>query len=122
MKKQYRLFYQDVEIGNITHEDGDFPKNFGTFHPVAGNNQSPVSEKIRQYIAYSVAADRIMQEGREAEWERFVIENESPFLDLIETDAWRLLDEEGIELILIPSFCVDDGIVWRWNVYPGSHQ
>ena len=63
-----------------------------------------------------------MQEGKEEEWDScwFAAENEPQFLDLIETDDWHLQGEGSLELILIPNFCQDNGIVWRWNVSPGS--
>ena len=116
MNKQYRLFYRDIQIGSVTQEDEDFPNLFGTFRPIAGNEQNPVYDQIQRYIAYSVAADQLMQEGREEEWDRFAAEKEPQFLDLIETDDWCLKDDEDVMPILVPRFCQDDGIVWRWNV------
>lgn len=121
---QYRLFYRDVEIGSVIQEDENFPNLFGTFHPIAeieqGHTQNEMFDRIERYIAYSVAADQLMQEGKEDEWDRFVAENESQFLDLIETDDWHLQGEGSLELILVPNFCQDNGIVWRWNLSPGS--
>ena len=120
MKKQYRLFYRDTELGEVVEEDSDFPNLFGTFHLTMSDDQSPVRDHIQHYIAYSVAADKLMQEGKEKEWDRFAAENEPQFLDLIETDDWQLRSEEGIEPILIPNFGQNNAVVWRWNVSPGS--
>lgn len=120
MKKQYRLFYRELGIGEVTQENEDFPNLFGTFRPTAGNEQYPAYDKVQWYISYSVAADQLMQEGKEEEWDRFATENEPQFLDLIETDDWHLVDEDGVEPILVPIFCQNSGIVWRWNVHAGA--
>lgn len=120
MKQQYRLFYRDTEIGDIIQEDADFPSMFGTFRPAAESHGDAIRGRMQQYIDYSVAADQLLQEGKEEEWERFCSENEPQFLDLIETDDWHLSEEGTVEPILIPNFCQNDGIVWRWNVNPGS--
>ncbi len=120
IKQQYRLFYRDTEIGDVIEEDGDFPNVFGTFRPAAESHGDDTRDRIQQYIAYSIAADQLLQGGKEEEWEKFCSEHEPQFLDLIETDDWHLLKGDTIEPILIPNFCQDDGIVWRWNVSPQS--
>ena len=120
MNNCYRLFYRDIELGGVVEEDSDFPNLFGTFQPIASDDQSSVLDHLQRYIAYSVAADQLMQEGKEEEWDRFAAENEPQFLDLIETDDWHLRDGDGIEPILVPNFCQNNAIVWRWNVSPGS--
>ena len=116
MKQQYRLFYGGTEIGHIIQEDADFPNVFGTFRPLDESQENATRDRIQRYIDYSIAVDQLMQEGKEAEWDRFCSENEPQFLDLVETDDWHLLDEGSVEPILIPNFCQDSGIVWRWNV------
>ncbi len=118
MKNQYRLFYQDVEIGRVIQEDKDFPNLFGTFLPIVENDQPPLPDMIQQYIAYSIAADQLMQEGKQEEWGKFAGDNEPRFLDLIESDDWHLMDGGTVEPILIPNFCQNNGIVWRWKISP----
>ncbi len=120
IKQQYRLFYRDTEIGDVIQEDADFPNLFGTFCPAAESHGATIHDRIQRYIDYSVAADQLIQEGKEEEWERFCAENEAQFLDLIETDEWHLLSEKGTEPILIPNFCQNSGIIWRWNESPES--
>ena len=116
--KYARLFFGDVELGEVVEEDADFPNLFGTFCPGAATPNSSLNTKLQRYIAYSVAADELMNEGTEAEWVAFAAEHEPQFIDLIETDDWHLVYADQIEPILIPNFCRDNGIVWRWNVHP----
>ncbi len=116
MNNRYRLFYRDIELGEVGEEDSDFPNLFGSFHPIAFDNQTLLSDHLQRYIAYSIAADGLMQEGNEDEWDKFAAENEAQFLDLIETDDWHLSDEGRIVGILIPNFCQNSKIVWRWNI------
>ena len=63
-KKQYRLFYRDIEIGEIIQEGSDFPNVFGKFRPAAESHGGTTRDRIQQYIDYSVAADQLLQEGR----------------------------------------------------------
>jgi len=57
-----------------------------------------------------------MLTGDEDEWNKFTEENETQFLDLIESENWYLRDGDHMNPILIPNFCQNDEIVWRWNV------
>ena len=122
MKKQYRLFYRDIELGEVVEEDADFPNVFGIFRPTANDDQKAIRDYLQKYITYSVAADQLMQEGKEEEWDRFAAENEPQFLDLIVTDDWQLRNEEGIEPILIPLFRQNNAVVWRWNLDPSKEE
>ena len=122
MAKRYRLYYDTLELGEVTEEYSDFPNSWGAFRANGAIEDSGVDRKIQDYIVYSIAADRLMQSGAEAEWERLVAANESRFLNLIESNLWYLLEGEKREAIMIPNFCQDDQIVWRWNFVPGEQD
>jgi hypothetical protein len=113
MKNSYRLFYQDIEMGEVVETDYDFPNSFGTFQP-KDLGHDPLCQHLQNYIAYSIAADILMESGKEDGWQKFMEENEAQFLDLIETEDWRLDGDQTVS-ILIPNFCQNNEIVWRWN-------
>ena len=63
-----------------------------------------------------------MQEESNEKWNAFTEENEIQFIDLIESEDWYLKYDDRIELILIPIFCQDSGIIWRWSFPPDSED
>ncbi len=119
MKNSYRLFYQEIELGEVVRTEADFPSLFGTFHAKT-LGAGELCRHLQDYITYCMAADTLIQSGQEDEWERFIQENEAQFLDLIETEDWHLLEDDPTEgnnltAILVPNFCQNNEIVWRWN-------
>ena len=115
MTDRARLFFCDVELGEVTEEDDDFPTMFGTLRPVEFANDSPLGRKLQRYINYSIAADKLMADDEE-EWDKFAAQNEPLYLDLIESDDWYLQYEGQTNLIMIPTFGLESSIRWRWNV------
>lgn len=113
----YRLFFGEVELGEVTEEDGDFPSVFGRFTPVDRGDHPDVRRRVHEYAVYSIEADRLAQDEDDPEaYDRFAEEHEPEFMDLIESEDWFLVNEAGDRIpILIPVFSVDNGIVWRWG-------
>ena len=110
--QQYKLLFRDIEIGMIRQEDVDFPNVWGTFEPSPATDHPEVRAHVQRYIDYSREADKLILQD-DSEWDRFISQNESQFLDLIECDDWWLVDgAEERHPILIPNFCVN-GVVWR---------
>ena len=119
MKNTYRLFYQDIELGEVVRTDADFPSLWGTFQ-AKPLGPGELCRHLQNYIHFCIAADALIQSGKEDEWEQFIQENEAPFLDLIETNDWHLrdgnqVDGNQITPILVPNFCQNNELVWRWN-------
>lgn len=116
---RYRLFYGEMEVGEVTEEDADFPNLFGRFVPT-GSGSGAAWDRLQEYVRNSVAADLLGDESAEAQSD-FVVEYESRFLDLIESDDWYLLDEGGRTFpVLLPTFLREGGMVWRWNFDAGG--
>lgn len=108
--KEYKLYFKELLIGLIKLIDGDFPNVYGKFV----KSQNVLPENILNYINYSIKADEIWEKSEE-EWEAFMLVNEINFIDLIESEDWYLVDENGLrEKIVIPNFC-KDGVVLKWD-------
>jgi len=109
-----RLFFGDVELGEVTRENGDFPNCFGRFRPSLKQDMPAIREEIQRYIDYSIEADRLAQHDP-TECDCFTATNEHKFLQLIDSDDWYLVDEQGKRSrILVPNFGTE-GIGWRWH-------
>ncbi len=116
--KTFRLFYQDIELGEVTQENFNFPSFFCKFRrneeAFAGN---PLREKLQRYFEHSLAVDRLLMDGKEdgPEMDAAVIKAEQ-FMDFIESNDWYLYREGEKEPILIPNFVEGNSVVLRLNV------
>jgi hypothetical protein len=118
---RYQLFYGEVHLGDVTEEDADFPNLSGTFQPSDASDHPEIRRRVGEYVEYSIAADRLIDEPDG--YDTFVEEHEDQFLDLIESEDWWLEDERGERSsILVPNFCRDSGLVWRWNPGTEGHR
>lgn len=107
---KYKLYYKEIELGYISYLDQDFPNLFGKYKLT-----SPLTKDIDQYINYSIESNRLMITSK-SKWLEFINENGDKFHDLIESEDWKLIDEDGeAHLILVPNFCANNEIVWRWG-------
>ena len=123
VNERYLLFYQDLELGEVTEEDADFPGASGTIRLNEKRDNAPLRNKIQQYIEYSIAESEFVEEKMSAEQQTRHKEhslrysNGKIFLDLIESDDWFLVNERERRPILIPVFCDENSIVWRENFF-----
>ena len=53
MEPIYRLFFRDIDLGEVIFEDQDFPSISGRFKS-ATLQDSPLADHIRDYIRHSV--------------------------------------------------------------------
>ena len=121
--KRYLLLYGDVELGEVTHQDSDFPKCFGTWRPYPHADNLEIRSFICAYVEYSEHADSLMTPDVTPASEAYVLEREPEFEDLIESTDWALRDENGVRHgILIPIFCVGGEIAWQWNFITREEQ
>lgn len=113
--KRYTLYFGALELGTVEEQDADFPNLWGHFHANADVN-ARVAPHLRDFIAYSVEADRLMQRDEDL-WDEYLRKHEERFTDLIESNEWALVASDGTrQPILAPNFCADGGIIWRWNI------
>lgn len=112
------LLYGDVELGEVKHQDSDFPKCFGTWRPYPHTDNAEIRSFIRAYVDYSEHADSLMSPDFHSTpaSEAYMLEREQEFEGLIESTDWALRDDDGVRHgILIPIFCVGGEIGWQWN-------
>jgi hypothetical protein len=123
--RRYVLLYGDVELGEVTHQDSDFPNCFGTWRPYPHADNPEIRSFIRTYVEFSEHADSLMTPDLHVTpaWEAYTLEREPEFEDLIESTDWALRDEEGVrDGILVPTFCVGGKIGWHWNCMTREEQ
>jgi|WetSurMetagenome_2_1015567.scaffolds.fasta_scaffold1570362_1 hypothetical protein len=108
---KYKLFYDNILIGNIIQSDENFPNLYGKFE--IDNRNLP--DYLIDYLNYSNKCSELFEED-EKKWLKYIDKNESKYNDLIESNKWYLTDESGkINKILIPIIGKND-ITWRWNI------
>ena len=112
-KMKYKLYFNGNVVGTVSHEDENFPNLFGRYDILPSFEQQ--GGLVNEFIKYSVEASMLMEEDQN-KWQEFMEAEEPKFIELIESDRWILVDESGeIHNILIPNFCSNNEIVWRWN-------
>ncbi len=109
----YQLLYKDLLLGTIQHIDSDFPNLSGRVSLI--NRGSDKNKLISDYVRYSIEANKLMNSD-EKKWEAFIMVEEEKYTALIESNDWKLISEDGqTHHILVPNFCDNNEIIWRWN-------
>jgi hypothetical protein len=117
------LLYGDVELGEVTQQDSDFPNCSGTWRPYPHADNPEIRSFIRAYVEFSEHADSLRTPDVTPAWKAYTLEREPEFEDLIESTDWALRDEDGVRHpLLVPNFCVGGEIVWRWNCMTREEQ
>jgi hypothetical protein len=126
----YDLFFGTLKVGVLTKIDSDFPNTWGmiTYDPGIEQPKSPEALRLARFIELMKAWMQLIKFENEShqensnEQEVVNTELEAQFIDIIESDEWKLVRSDGRELpILCPTFHkMDEGeldeVVWRWNV------
>lgn len=109
----YTLFYKKIALAKVTCNDTDFFNNWGKYE--LNEDVIQIHSHLRDYIHFSMAASKLMEED-ETKWDEFCSLEEPKYLDLIDSEDWTLVDSKGeSNPIVIPGFCVNDELVWRWD-------
>lgn len=112
--REYTLVFDGHDLGRVRQEDADFPNLWGRIELLPTVSTVPELQHVMDYVAFSVRVQPVHEQDRADEVSS---EEEMTFADLIETEAWALRDESGeVHGILIPLFCPDGEIIWRWNI------
>ena len=126
--RRYVLLYGDVELGEVRHQDSDFPNCYGTWRPCPHADNPEIRSFIRAYVEYREHADSLMTPDFHVTpaWEaytRYTRETEPEFEELIESTDWALRDQDGVRHgLLVPSFSLGGKIGWRWNCMSREEQ
>lgn len=100
----YKLFYQDVFLGEVTEMDSDFPMLAGNFVPSEVPCESALCRRLRSYLALTL--QEAMNEDEAVDY--------SEFEDLIDSDDWVLADTEGHRMhIVSPAYGLEEELIWR---------
>ena len=116
--RRYVLLYGDVELGEVTHQDSDFPNCSGTWRPYPHADNPEIRSFIRAYVEFCDHADSLLTPAHHLTQasEAYTLEREPEFEDLIESTDWALRDEDGVrDGILVPTFSVGGKVGWRWH-------
>src|SRR6266481_2096392 len=99
--RRYVLLYGDVELGEVTQQDSDFPNCSGTWRPYPHADNPEIRSFIRAYVEFSEHADSLRTPDVTPAWEAYTLEREPEFEDLIESTDWALRDE-GVRALRCP--------------------
>jgi len=109
---KYDLFYKEIRLGSITRKGSDFPSLFGQYSLLPFLKLEP--SLLNQYITYSIQANQMME--NQSKWIEFIEKEEHKYAELIDSEDWKLIDKDGkSHKTLIPIFCENNEIIWRWN-------
>ena len=107
------LVFGDVPIARIKRDNADFPAFFGSYDLIERSDADATQRHIEEYIAMSVRVWPLIEADK---YDAEAQEEEELFLDLIESDKWALVDDQGRRTpILIPVFETNGRINWRLN-------
>src|SRR3954453_19368393 len=90
--KRYVLLYAEVEFGEVTQQDSDFPNCSGTWRPYTDADNPEIRSRIQAYVEFSEYADSLLTPDFHLTpaWEAYTLEREQEFEDLIESTDWAL--------------------------------
>ena len=123
--RRYVLLYGDVELGEVTQQDSDFPNCFGSWRPYARADNAELRSYIRAYVEFCEHSDSLLTPEHHATpaSEAYTLEREPEFEELIESTEWALRGEAGVrDGILVPLFSVGGKLGWRWNCMSREEQ
>ena len=119
---RYDLYFGALKVGVVTRTDSDFPNLWGTIacELWLSSPRSREEERLVRYFALDRECNRLLEVEHEVdnfrEQAAIIAEIEAEFMDVVESEEWRLVDGGGGELpILCPGFHDDGGLVWRWG-------
>ena len=117
----HKLYFENRLIGEVEYSSADFPSFCGKFSLLLKQSDD-LSKHILSYIDFSERQDRyytldgvVASDTRESALKELQQE-EAQYEDLIETNSWTLVEEDGeVTKVLIPLFSFDGTITWRLN-------
>jgi hypothetical protein len=120
--ERYDLYFESRKVGTVTLTDSDFPNLWGVLacEPWVLAPRSPEEQRFSRFVELNKESTRLLYAEDEVDnsREQAVVDAElaAGYMDLVESDDWRLVDRGGRELpILCPILRRDGEIVWRWN-------
>lgn len=110
---KYQVYFQHYLIASVEQDDSDFPTYFGRYQ-LAPAVDGPELAHVRDYIDYSVSVWPLIDQNR---YDHAAMAGEEPYMDLIESNDWSLVESETHRrtLIMIPVFCSNYELNWRAN-------
>lgn len=112
--KQYILIYKNYELGTVAELSSEWPRPSGTVELNYGlKDLNGELSTIFDYFIFSIKSCDLLENNPYEEYVQFVDENESEFLDIINSKEWYLRDTFGKEhRIVIPIVAENNEIVW----------
>ena len=107
----YRLLHGERVIAEVIPLEQDFPGFYGRYALRPEVGEDPELAHLAAYVEFCLRISPLVDADRTDEID---LDEEARFTDLIESDRWWLLDEEGERTaILVPVFYTGNGISWR---------
>lgn len=114
MPARYVLFFGDHELGTVEPIEADFPNSAGKLTLAREAWEGSTGGRLREYFDHCLEADQIFLEEGEEPWQDFIAEREPDLADVIDSEDWRLVQEDGAsEPITVPLFYLDGTLGWR---------
>jgi hypothetical protein len=124
--ERYELYFGSLKVGIVTQTDIDFPNLWGdiVYDSALSKPQAEDIARFVNFVALNRESTRLVDmdsEGDTSREQSAVNAELEAYMDYVESEDWRLIDQRGRELpILCPILRASDEIVWRWN--PGQDK
>ena len=121
-QEKYHLYFGDLKVGMVVKKASDFPNLWGaiTYSEWLSDPQTPEEIRVAEFLELNRKSIYLIdvEQERDVSVDIAKINQQlNDYLDLVETDAWYLLDESSHKhLILCPIFRHGNEVVWRWNL------
>jgi hypothetical protein len=119
---QFDLYFGPIKGGAVTETGGDPPDVQGmiVYDLALSGAQSADAVRLVKFIALTKESERLAIMKHDPETAEYgVAVNaalEAKYLDIFESDQWRLIDKHGRVLpVLYPIFRKNGEIVWVWS-------
>ncbi|QDT66083.1 hypothetical protein [Calycomorphotria hydatis] len=118
---KYDLCLGSLRIGTVTEADSDFPNLRGVieYDSMLSRVEVDESRRMSKFIELNCECSRLVdiEDEQDVKAELASVDEElEAYEDLISTDDWHLVSEQGDLIpILCPILRFSNEIVWRWN-------
>jgi hypothetical protein len=118
---QYDLYLATLKIGRVSEDGRDFPNLWGwlEYEQLMRKPTTAIECRVAKFLELGIEEMKLVDVEHEKDVSREIAAHNvqmEQYRDLIESDDWFLIDENGVKSpILCPILREGGNIVWRWR-------
>jgi len=112
--RKYELYWKKNHIGSLIEKNWDIRSSGDVSFKLDFLEESRENVLLADFIKHSIKASNYLEEGDQDNYNKMCEEEETKYLDLINSSDWYLLNEtDEIIKILCPIFHDNNEITWQ---------